>query len=315
MALFTGILKRHPTGNADLADIEKYERPASLAEAVTLLREGGVTILAGGTDLMPQTQEGVRAFQPVLMNINRIPELRGIEDGAQAIRIGALATITEILDSPLVRERLPVLAVVADCFASDQLRNWATMGGNVANASPAGDMIIPLLLLDAELELARAGENGNVRSRRMALKDFFTGPRQTRLESDEILAAIHVPRPKENFVAGFEKFGPRPALDISLVSVGIAGVRRGGSPEGALENARVAIGSVAPTPLRARQTEAALNGRPLDAEAIGAVAETAAREINPISDVRGSAWYRREMVANITKRILRDVANNDVSNN
>ena len=90
MALFTGILKRHPTGNADLTDIEKYERPASLAEAVTLLREGGVTILAGGTDLMPQTQEGVRAFQPVLMNITRIPELRGIEDGAQAIRIGAL---------------------------------------------------------------------------------------------------------------------------------------------------------------------------------------------------------------------------------
>ena len=287
-----------------MADIEKYERPASVAEAVALLREGGVTILAGGTDLMPQTQEGVRAFQPVLMNINRIPELRGIEDGAQAIRIGARATITEILDSPLVREHLPVLAAAADCFASDQLRNWATVGGNIANASPAGDMIIPLLLLDAELELASAGEGGQMQSRRMALQDFFTGPRQTRLEPHEILVAIHVPRPGGDFVAEFEKFGVRPALDISLVSVGIAGVRN----NGALENARVAIGAVAPTPLRGQQTEAALNGRLLDAEAIQAVAETAAREIDPISDVRGSAWYRREMVANITKRILRHVA-------
>jgi CO/xanthine dehydrogenase FAD-binding subunit len=289
-----------------LADIEKYERPASLAEAVTLLRGGGVTILAGGTDLMPQTQAGLRAFQPVLMNITRIPELRGIEDGTQAIRIGALTTITGILDSPLVREHIPVLAAAADCFASDQLRNWATLGGNIANASPAGDMIIPLLLLDAELELAGAGEGGQVQSRRMALMDFFTGPRQTRLEPHEILAAIHVPRPSRDFVAEFEKFGARPALDISLVSVGIAGVRG----NGALENARVAIGSAASTPLRVRQTEAALNGRPLDAEAIEAVAETAAREINPISDVRGSAWYRREMVANITKRILRNVAHN-----
>ncbi len=287
-----------------MTDIQKYERPASVAEAVALLREGGVTILAGGTDLMPQTQEGVRAFQPVLMNITRIPELRGIEDGAQAIRIGALVTITEILDSPLVREHIPVLATAADCFASDQLRNWATVGGNIANASPAGDMIIPLLLLDAELELASAGEGGQVQSRRMALQDFFTGPRQTRLEPHEILVAIHVPRPREDFVAEFEKFGVRPALDISLVSVGIAGVRN----NGALENARVAIGAVAPTPLRGQKTEAALNGRLLDDEAIQAVAETAAREINPISDVRGSAWYRRELVANITKRILRHVA-------
>ncbi len=294
-----------------MADIERYERPASLAEAVALLREGGVTILAGGTDLMPQTQQGVRAFQPVLMNITRIPEPRGIEDGARAIRIGALATITEILDSPLVREHLPVLAAAADCFGSDQLRNWATVGGNIANASPAGDMIIPLLLLDAELELASAGEGGQVRSRRMALKDFFTGPRQTRLEPHEILVAIHVPRPGGDFVAEFVKFGARPALDISLVSVGIAGMRK----NGALENARVAVGAAAPTAIRVQRTEAALNGRRLDAEAIQAVAESAAREINPISDVRGSAWYRREMVANITKRILRDVANNDVSNN
>ncbi|MEE8395662.1 MAG: FAD binding domain-containing protein [bacterium] len=291
-----------------MADIERYERPASLAEAVALLRGGEVTVLAGGTDLMPQTRAGARAFRPVLMNITRLPELRGIEEKAGAIRIGALTTITEILDSPLVGGRLPVLAQAAGCFASDQLRNWATVGGNIANASPAGDMIVPLLLLDAELELAGAGEGGGgqgtVESRRVALKDFFTGPGQSRLEPHEILVAIHLPRPVEGFVAGFEKFGARPALDISLVSVGIAGVRG----NGALTNARVALGAVAPTPMRATRSEAALEGRPLDDEAIQAVAETAAAEIDPISDVRGSAWYRRQLVANLSKRILRGVS-------
>lgn len=288
---------------------ERYERPASLAEALGILAAGGVTVLAGGTDLMVQTQAGERQFAPVLMNITRLAELRGITGDAQGFRIGALATITDILDSSLVRERLPVLAAAADAFASDQLRNWATVGGNIVNASPAGDMIIPLLLLDAELELARAADSGAensgaVQTRRLALADFFTGPRQTRLEPAELLTAIHVLAPPEAFVAEFEKFGARPALDISLVSVGIAGVRT----NGALDNPRVALGAVAPVPLRARRAEAALAGRSLDEAGIAAVAEAAAGEIDPISDVRGSAWYRREMAANLTKRMLRHVA-------
>lgn len=287
-----------------MAISERYARPQSLSEAVALLSGGGATILAGGTDLMPQTQAGSRAFKPLLLNIGRIAEMRGIAIGGERIRIGALTTVTEILASPLVRERIPVLARAADCFASDQLRNWATLGGNIANASPAGDLIIPLLLLDAELELASQGENGAVETTRMPLHRFFVAPGQSLLEPHQLLTSIEVPLPPSDFVAFFEKFGTRPALDIPAVSIGIAGIRK----NGALEKSRVAIGAAAPTPLRAVKTEKALDGRKLDPEGIAAVAETAGGEINPISDVRASAWYRRELVVNLTKRMLAHAA-------
>jgi len=283
--------------------IERYAAPTRLAEALELLREGGVTILAGGTDLMPQSHAGKVRFGRVLMNVRRVSELAGIERDASAVRIGALVTIQELLESRLVRERLPLLAEAADRFASEQVRNAGTVGGNVCNASPAGDTLVPLLVLDAEVELARK-PNGAIESRRLPLAQFLVGPGRTRRAPDELLTAIVVPAPPPGFVAHFHKHGTRPALDISTVSVAAGGVRR----DGRLEGVRVAFGAVAPVPLRGYATERALEGVPIDAARIARAAETAVAEARPISDVRASAWYRGELVRNLTKRVLAHVA-------
>lgn len=283
--------------------IERYCAPTTLEEAAGILAQGGATILAGGTDLMPQSQSGKVKFQPTLMNIRRIAELRGIERRDGSIRIGALATVNELLTDALVLEKIPVLAEAADHFASDQLRNVATLGGNICNASPAGDMLIPLLVLDAEVELA-SKPNGAVQRRRMPLRDFFVGPGRTRREPNELVAAVWLPVPKPGFAARFFKFGTRPALDISTISIGVGGVRKGGK----LSDVRVAFGAVAPTPVRAPATEASLEGKTLDAAAIAAAAIAARDEVKPISDIRASAWYRKELVHNMMRRILDDVA-------
>jgi CO/xanthine dehydrogenase FAD-binding subunit len=283
--------------------IERYAAPRSLVEALELLRADDVTIVAGGTDLMPQMHSGKARFGSLLMNIRRVPELAGIALEGDAIRIGALASITDLLESLLVRERLPILAEAADHFASEQVRNGATVGGNVCNASPAGDTLVPLIVLDAAVELATK-PNGAVVTRSLPLREFLTGPGRTQRAPRELLTAVRVPLPPPGFVARFYKHGTRPALDISTISIGIGGVKRGDR----LENVRVVFGAVAPTPIRGRATEQVLEGRRLDAAAIEAAAEAAHDEVRPISDVRGSAWYRQELVRNMTKRILAHVA-------
>lgn len=286
-----------------MTEIERYAAPVSLDEALGILRQGEVTILAGGTDLMPQSKAGRLKIRPTLMNIRRVPELKGIALDGDAIRIGALATITEILGNPLVKQHLPVLAEACDHFASDQVRNAGTLGGNISNASPAGDTLIPLIVLDAEVELA-SKPDGSVTTRRMPIADYFTGPGKTRRAPDELLTGVRIPLPRAGHVARFYKFGTRPALDISAISIGIAGVLA----DGVLSNARVAFGAVAPTPLRAARTEQALEGKRLDETTIEAVANTARDEVNPIDDIRATAWYRKELIHNMTKRMLDHVA-------
>lgn len=285
------------------ATIEQYCAPASLDEAATVLRGGDVTILASGTDLMPQTQAGRARFGRVLMNIRRIPELRGIAVEQGAIRIGTLTTVAELMESDVIRRDLPVLVEAGDQFASDQLRNTATIGGNICNASPAGDLLVPLLILDAEVELVSM-PGGTRESRQVPLREFFVGPGKTARKASELLVAVWVPRPPEGFVARFHKFGTRPALDIAAISIGIGGVLQ----RGVLTQVRVAFGAVAPTPIRAPKTEAALEGRALTVDTISAVAQVAHDEVRPISDVRASEWYRRELIHNLTKRVLDDVA-------
>jgi CO/xanthine dehydrogenase FAD-binding subunit len=285
------------------ATIEQYCAPASVDEAATVLRGGDVTILASGTDLMPQTQAGRARFGRVLMNIRRIPELRGIAVEQGAIRIGTLTTVAELMESDVIRRDLPVLVEAGDQFASDQLRNTATIGGNICNASPAGDLLVPLLILDAELELVSM-PGGTRESRQVPLREFFVGPGKTTREASELLVAVWVPRPPEGFVARFHKFGTRPALDIAAISIGIGGVLQ----RGVLTQVRIAFGAVAPTPIRAPKTEAALEGRALTVDTISAVAQIAHDEVRPISDVRASEWYRRELIHNLTKRVLDDVA-------
>jgi len=282
-----------------MARVEHYRAPRSLAEAAEILRAGNVTVLAGGTDLMPQTQAGKLNFQPVLMNVRHVAELQGIAEAGGVLRIGALATITELLDSALVRERLNLLWQACDHFASDQIRNAATLGGNLCNASPAGDTLVPLLALEARVVLA-AKPNGALETRRVPLGEFIVGPGRTRRARGELLVAAEVPLPPLDFVGAFYKHGTRPGLDIAAISIA-AGARRAG---GRLRGVRIAFGAVAPTPIRAPRTEALLEGRSPDEATLEAAARAALEEVQPISDVRASDWYRRELVYNMLKRVL-----------
>jgi len=286
-----------------MTDIQKYFAPTSLDQALDCLRDGDVTILAGGTDLMPQSQAGKLRFKRTLMNIRRVPELIGVARQGGDICIGALTTVTELMDNALVQRHLPVLVDACDHFASDQIRNSATLGGNICNASPAGDTLIPLLVLDARVELASKNK-GRLNWRSLPLAEFFTGPGKTRRAPNELLVGVRIPLPEPGGVAYFHKFGTRPALDISTISIGIAGTLR----RGALFNVRVAFGAVAPTVVRAPRTEQALEGQRLDPHSIAQVAEVARDEVTPIDDLRASAWYRKELIHNMTKRMLDHVA-------
>lgn len=286
-----------------MTELKHYYAPTSLDQAVERLKGGNVTILAGGTDLTPQSQAGRIKFRQTLMNIRHIPQLSGITLEGKEIRIGALATITEIMEHPLVRQHLPVLVEACEHFASDQIRNAGTIGGNICNASPAGDTLVPLLVLDACVELASMPESKLYRHC-MPISTFFTGPGKTRKSLCELVTGVRIPIPGPHHVSRFYKHGTRPALDISTISIGIAANLK----DGVLSDVRVAFGAVAPTPLRATATESALEGRHLDAAAIEAAALAARDEVNPIDDVRATAWYRKEMIHNMTKRMLENVA-------
>jgi xanthine dehydrogenase FAD-binding subunit len=285
-----------------MAGIEQYKAPTSLDEAAGILRAGNVTVLAGGTDLMPQTQAGRVRFQPVLMNVRRVPELQGIAEVGGVVRIGALVTITELLASALVRERLNLLWQACDHFASDQIRNAATVGGNLCNASPAGDTLVPLLALDAIVVLA-AKPNGTLQTRRVPLAAFLLAPGRTCRAPAELLAAVEVPLPAAGFAGEFYKHGTRPGLDIAAIAIA-AGARREGA---VLRDVRIAFGAVAPTVIRAPRAEAALEGRVPDDTTLEAAAQAALAEVHPISDVRASDWYRRELIHNMLKRVLTHV--------
>ncbi len=286
-----------------MSETKRYFAPSSIEQALECLKDGDVTILAGGTDLTPQSKAGRVAIGHTLMNIRHIAPLSGIAIEGNDIFIGALSTITEVMEHPLVREHLPVLAEACNHFASDQIRNAGTIGGNICNASPAGDTLVPLLVLDARVELASMPDK-EVNRRLLPLSTFLVGPGKTQRLPGELFTGLRVALPQANHVARFYKHGTRPALDIATISIGIAGTRK----DGALTNVRVAFGAVAPTPIRAALTEKALEGRKLDDAAIDEVAAVARDEVKPIDDVRASAWYRKEMIHNITKRILGHVA-------
>jgi len=289
-----------------MESVERYLAPTTLQQALAALGgPRGATVLAGGTDLMPQGRAGRVPAAGTLLNIRHIAALEGIALEGGTLVLGALARIADFERDALVRAHAPLLAEVADHFASPQVRNAATLGGNVCNASPAGDTLPALLALDAEVELASLGSAGAIRTRRLPLEAFFAGPGRTRREPHELLTAVRVQLAPAPRVTRFFKAGTRPALDISPVAIAFAAQR---DAQGRLGAVRLAFGAVGPTPLRARQAEALLEGRRLDGALALEAAQVAAGEAAPIDDVRASAWYRRELLRNMTRRILTDVA-------
>ncbi len=288
-----------------MSEIERYIAPKQLDDALEALAGGPVTIVAGATDLTPQITGGKRSYKATLMNIQHIEGLNAVTRKDGKIRIGSLVTVSEIRGNHMLKNHAGILCQAADHFASEQIRNAATIGGNICNASPAGDMIIPFLALGAAAELAR-WQDGIIETRSVPLEEFFTGPGRNMARDDELLTAVTFDVPPENSIGVFRKSGPRPALEISTVSMGISGELT----EGTLRNIRVAFGAVGPTALRGKLTEAALEGKILNQEVIQAAALAARKDVSPIDDIRATKWYRTHLIGVFTEELLNNVCQN-----
>jgi xanthine dehydrogenase small subunit len=270
--------------------------PHSLAEAYALLADDAWRPIAGGTDLMVQITGEIGEPPARLLDLWRLHELRGIRSEGDALEIGALVTYTEIRGSPLVLERLPALAEAAATIGAAQIQNRGTIGGNVVNASPAGDTLPVLLAADADMLL------GSARGRRsIPATGFWTGYRVTARAVDELLLGIRLPLPAERRVR-FRKVGTRRAQAISKVVMALSYREDGG----VWRDVRVALGSVAPTPIRAAETERVLEGAAPRETVADHAAATLARELRPIDDVRSTADYRRAVSARVLHRLLRE---------
>ena len=273
-----------------------YHRPVSLEQALRLLAQDSERFrcVAGGTEVMVQLRKRRRPPPVALISLRSVPEIRGIEIG-DSIRIGAGVTITELLEHEELGVLFPALMSAGRALGSTQIRNAATVGGNLANASPCADLAPPLLVHDARLAIQSLD-----RRRELALSEFFVAPGQTRLAAGEIVTGILLNPPAEGLRSGFLRQG-RVRMDLATASVACALELR----EKVCTNLRLAAGSVAPIPLRLSATEALLEGQTLEAGLIDQAAALAVGELAPISDVRSSAEYRRALVRVFTARLLR----------
>lgn len=273
--------------------------PRSLAEAYDLMGEAVWRPIAGGTDLMVQLTGELGEPPERLIDLWRIEELRGIAHTGDAITIGALTTYTELRHSPIVAEFLPALTEAAATIGAVQIQNRGTIGGNVANASPAGDTLPIWLATDAEIVL------GSTRGERaVPAAEFWPAYRRTVRADDELVLAIRVPLPIDRQVR-FRKVGTRRAQAISKVVMSLA-FRSADSPTSPWTDVRVALGSVAATPIRARATEASLEGAIPDAMTADRAVAALVGEITPIDDVRSTADYRRTVAGRVLQRLIRD---------
>jgi CO/xanthine dehydrogenase FAD-binding subunit len=273
------------------------DSPRRLSEAYQLLSGGDLRPIAGGTDLMVQITGELGEPPERVLDIWHLDELRGIRVDGNALVLGALTTYTEIRRSPLVAEFIPALAEAAATIGAAQIQNRGTIGGNVANASPAGDTLPILLATTAEVVL------GSARGKRsVAADEFWTGYRQTGRANDELVLGIRIPLAPGREVR-FRKIGTRRAQAISKVVMALAW-----RPDGNQRwiDVRLALGSVAATPRRVPRTEAVLEGAQPDRETADRAVETLAGEIQPIDDVRSTAEYRRAVASRVLHRLLRE---------
>lgn len=280
----------------------EYHEPARLEDAFDLLEAHGedAQLLAGGTALVLLMRLGL-ALPPHVVGLRRISGMQGIgilPDGG--LEIGALVTHADIERSALAQRFFAPLARAFGAVATIRIRNQATIGGNLAHADPASDPPPMLMALDAEVTLARRGA-----TRTIPLADFFTGIFETVLQPGEVLTSIRIPAPVTGTRGTYVKFLPASKDDFATVSVA-ATVRI--RDDGICEHARVALGAVGATPLRARRAEDALIGRALSPNAIGYAASLVAEEIEPLDDARGSAAYKRDMAQVWTRRAFLELA-------
>ncbi len=284
------------------ANIPAYElrAPAGLGEALAWMAQepGAWQPFAGGTDLMVLLEAGKLTHRRFL-NIWKLPELRGIAATSEDVTLGALTTYSEIQRHPILAAEFPLLCRAAEETGSVATQNRGTLGGNIANASPAADSPPALLVYDAELELVSA-----TGSRRVPYHGFHTGYKKTLMRPDELIARIRLPRTKHGWAQHYRKIGTRNAQAISKVCFAAAVQLEGG----AIRDLRFAFGSVAPTVVRAAAAESVLRGRRLDPAAIAAARAALPRGVAPIDDIRSTARYRLRVAQNILEEFLQSLA-------
>jgi CO/xanthine dehydrogenase FAD-binding subunit len=277
-----------------------YIVPKTLEEALKFLneRKGSVKLLAGGTDLVPQLKKRELKTPEYVIDLKGIPGLDSISYDAEGLYIGPLATISSIAQSPAVQEHYPVLVQAALGMASPQVRNRGTFAGNICNAVPSADSAPSLLALNATVTIRSfTGE------RTIPIDQFFTGPRKTMLEADEMLVGITVPKPLPASRGVYLKLSPRHSMDLAIVGVAAVGIVE----NGVCKDIRIALGAVAPTPIRAPMSEAILRGKPITSALINEAAKNAITQCSPIDDHRASQEYRCDMVYVLTKRALNQI--------
>lgn len=291
-------------GPGNMLNFERYEMPATLAEALALWSDApeGARLIAGATDILPWAREG-RAGDvtlPLGLDLSRVAELNGHERHGNRVRLGANVVWQDFLDNPELARWLPVMPYCSVWFADDQIRQQATLAGNLVNASPAADGTPPVLALNGELELCRrVGEQ--VMCRTMRVEDFVTGPGMTRLAPGEIVNSVTLDC-AEGYGASFQKVGLRRSLVISvaclaaLVKLDETGTR--------FADVRLALGGVGPVPERLRDVEGRLKGEAVDARLIAEVAEATAARVASRSRID----YRRRVVPGFVRAALEEAA-------
>jgi CO/xanthine dehydrogenase FAD-binding subunit len=280
-----------------ISKLEVYS-PKTLPEAYRHLQElnGRAKPLAGGTDLMVQLHDRI-GVAPAYLNIWGLNGLRGIADAGDHLRIGALTTYTQLIKSPLVKQYCPILIEASKTVGGAQIQNRGTIGGNIVNASPAGDTLPILAAFEAQLEL---GSQRGVRV--VSFNEFYTAYRQTILAPDELVVAVRISKPSPAAKLFFQKVGSRQALVISKV---VLAAQAGVDDKKKIQYIKIGAGSVAPTVIRLRQAEALLQGQTLSGELIERARQTAMQEVKPITDVRSTEHYRRMIAGNLLMKFLR----------
>lgn len=275
----------------------EFVRASSLDEALDALARHGdkAKVLAGGTDLLVRMQDGL--VEPeCIVDVTVLDELRQIAPGQHGLGIGALVTHADLASSELVSEHVPALAEAARLVGSPQIRNRGTLGGNVVNASPAGDTIPPLFVHDAIVLLASAFGR-----RRVPIEQFFAGPGKTVMRPGELCLGFRIPQEAVGKQSAFLRLAPRKAVGIAKVSVAVAAWVGDG---GRLTSVRVALGAVAPTVIRSKAAEAALEGQVASEEILALAGDGAMRDASPIDDIRSTATYRRVMCGVLLRRAV-----------
>ena len=273
----------------------EYFEPRTVEEALSLLvsHQGKAKVMAGGTDLLVQMKMG-KAVPEYVINLGRIPALRYLIVD-KGLRIGTLTSFWQIEKHAVVREKYTALFEAANAVSSVQIKHMGTLGGNLCNASPAADSVPPLLVFGAKVRLV-TGDNDRI----LPLEDFFLGPGQTVLSPGELLLEIQLPEVLPHTGSAFLRM-PRVSADLAKVSVAVKIVREGS----VCKDCRIAFGSVAKTPLRTPETEKVLRGKTIDKKRLEEVSRQSSEEIQPITDIRSTAWYRKE----VCRVLVRDAIN------